>query len=51
MVLKFEFMNIIVASDLPPTEKGHLLGALEKYVALDMALALSAYGSEVMLVD
>lgn len=49
MALKFQFMNVIVSSDLPIAEKGRLLRALEKFVAIDMALALYSYDNSAVL--
>jgi hypothetical protein len=37
--------------NLSITEKSRLLKALEKFVALDMALALSAYDGKIMVID
>ncbi|GIK99040.1 MAG: hypothetical protein BroJett029_32490 [Alphaproteobacteria bacterium] len=41
--LKAEFTNIIVHEDIPVAQKGHLIRALDRYVAIDMGLALSTY--------
>lgn len=50
MALKIEFTDIVVARpELPVLAKGRLIKTLYKYVALDMALALSTY--EVTLID
>jgi hypothetical protein len=43
--LKIIFINLIAAAGFPPEKKDVLVIALEKYVAVDMALALSAYDS------
>jgi len=43
--LKIIFLNLIVAAGFPPEKKDALILVLEKYVAVDMALALSAYDS------
>lgn len=48
MVLKIEFVNVIVRSDLPVLTKGLLIKTLDKYVALDMALALSTYDAALL---
>jgi methyl-accepting chemotaxis protein len=40
-MLKIEFTNVIVKSNHPIEEKGHLIKILDKYVAVDMALSLS----------
>jgi len=45
--LKIAFIEVIIDSPLPPIKKGRLVKALEKYIALDMALALSTYGATV----
>ena len=50
MALKIEFTDIVVSrTELPVLAKGRLIKALYKYVALDMALSLSAY--EVTVLD
>jgi Protoglobin len=50
MALKIEFTDVVVARpELPVRAKGRLIKTLYKYVALDMALALSTY--DVTLVD
>jgi hypothetical protein len=46
--LKLELLQIIVSSKLSPERKGALILALEKYVAVDMGLALSVYDSVVI---
>jgi hypothetical protein len=51
MALKIEFMNVIVLSNLPAIEKGRLLRVLEKYVAIDMTLALSTYDNNTIVLD
>ena len=48
MALKIEFVNVIVRTDLPVLAKGHLIKTLDKYVALDMALALSTYDAAIV---
>jgi hypothetical protein len=47
--IKIEFVNVIVHCDHPVATKGHLIRTLEKYVALDTALALSVH--DMALVD
>lgn len=46
--LKISFTEVIIDSQLPPITKGRLVKALEKYVAFDMALALSTYSAAVV---
>ena len=46
--LKIAFTEVIIDSQLPPITKGRMVKALEKYVAFDMALALSTYGATVV---
>ena len=48
MVLKIEFANVIVRSDLSVLTKGLLIKTLDKYVALDMALALSTFDAAIL---
>lgn len=43
VVLKTELTNLLVQSDLHASEKGRLIRTLDKYVALDMGLAVSTY--------
>lgn len=45
--LKIAFTEVIIDSQMPPIQKGRLVKALEKYVALDMALAMSTYNATV----
>jgi len=47
--LKIAFTDVIAKAPLPPITKGRFMKALDKYVAFDMALALSAYN--VVVVD
>ena len=49
MLLKIEFANVIVRTDLCALTKGLQIKTLDKYVALDMAIALSSY--DVTIVD
>lgn len=46
--IKLEILQLIVSSKYSPDHKGALILALEKYVAIDMGLALSAYDSVVI---
>lgn len=48
MALKISFTEVLAEAALPPIKKGRLMKALDKYVALDMALALSTYGAVVL---
>jgi hypothetical protein len=48
MAIKIDFVNVIVHTDLPTLTKGHLIRALDKYVAFDMALALSSYDAAII---
>jgi hypothetical protein len=47
MALKIAFTDAITDSPLPPIKKSRQLMALDKFVALDMALALSTYSAAV----
>jgi hypothetical protein len=47
--LKLEFLKVIAATEIPPEKKNRLIATLEKYVAVDTALALSTY--EALLLD
>jgi len=49
MGLKIAFTELLADAPLPPIKKGRLIKALDKYVAFDMALALSTY--DAVLVD
>jgi hypothetical protein len=51
MVLKMDIINCILRAPIPTTQKGIFLKVAEKYVALDMVIALSAYDNEVGVVD
>jgi methyl-accepting chemotaxis protein len=46
--LKIEFGNVIVHSELPVVAKGLLVKTLDKFVAVDMALALSTYDAALL---
>jgi Protoglobin len=48
LALKLEFGNVIIQSDLPAQTKGHLIWTLDKFVAFDMALALSTYDAAIL---
>ncbi len=41
--VKLALIEVIIRSDFAPAAKGRLVKTLEKYLAIDMALALSAY--------
>ena len=43
VVLKHAFMEIIMESGLDPGDKGRMVTTLDKYVAVDMSLGISAY--------
>lgn len=43
--IKSDFARIILDAELPPTTKTDFVITLDKYVALDMALAVSSYTS------
>lgn len=47
--LKLAFTEVIIRSDLPAVTKGQLVKTLDKYVAIDVALAMSAY--DAIIVD
>jgi len=49
MGLKIAFTELLADAPLPPIKKGRLIKALDKYVAFDMAIALSTY--DAVLVD
>ena len=51
MVLKMEIVNCILKANIPLAQKGRMLRAAEKYIALDMVIALSAYDNEAGVVD
>ncbi|MFN3656883.1 MAG: protoglobin domain-containing protein [Pseudolabrys sp.] len=48
MRLKLAFVEIIIKSELPAVTKGQLVKTLDKYIAIDMALALSTYEAVVL---
>lgn len=43
MRLKLAFIEVIIRSRLPVETKGQLIKTLDKYIAIDMALALGTY--------
>ena len=51
MVLKMEIVNCILKANIPLAQKGRMLRAAEKYIALDMVIALSAYDNAAGVVD
>lgn len=48
MRLKLSFIEVIIRSDLHPATKGQMLKTLDKYIAIDMAMALSAYNAVIL---
>jgi len=46
--LKLAFVEVIIQSDLHVVTKGQLVKTLDKYIAVDMALALSAYDAVIL---
>ena len=48
MALKIALTRIIVDAELPAMRKGGLIKTLDKYVAFDMALAMSTYNAVVI---
>lgn len=46
--LKLAFVEIIIKSDLHVVTKGQMVKTLDKYIAVDMALALSAYNAVIL---
>jgi methyl-accepting chemotaxis protein len=46
--LKMAFIEVIIRSDLPVASKGQLIKTLDKYIAIDMALALSTYDAVIL---
>jgi hypothetical protein len=48
MRLKLAFVEIIIRSDLPAVTKGQLIKTLDKYIAIDMALAMSTYDAVIV---
>jgi methyl-accepting chemotaxis protein len=48
MRLKLSFVEVIVGSDYPAATKETLVKTLDKYIAIDMALALSTYDAVIL---
>jgi hypothetical protein len=48
MRLKLAFIEVILKSRLPVESKGRMIKTLDKYIAIDMALALGTYGPVVL---
>jgi len=48
-ILKMDFTNVIVKSDLTVVEKGHLIRTMDKYLAIDMGVSLSAFHATLLL--
>ena len=48
MRLKLAFIEVIIRSDYSIVTKGQLVKTLEKYIAIDMALALSTYDAVIV---
>lgn len=46
--LKLAFVEVILKSDLHVVTKGQFVKTLDKYIAVDMALALSAYDAVIL---
>lgn len=46
--LKLAFIEVILRSNLPVATKGQLVKTLDKYIAIDMALALSTYDAVIL---
>jgi hypothetical protein len=42
-IIKSSLMDIIASADMPPADKGRLMVALEKYISLDVGLAMVGY--------
>lgn len=51
MAIKMDFILAVLKSEVPMAEKGRLLRVVEKYVALDMTIALSAYENDNAILD
>jgi hypothetical protein len=51
MVFKMDIVNAILHADISMVQKGRLLRAAEKFIALDMMIALSAYDNAGGIVD
>jgi hypothetical protein len=48
MRLKLAFVEVIIRSHLPAVTKGQLVKTLDKYIAIDMAFALSTYDAVIL---
>ncbi len=48
MAIKIQMAEAVAASALTPLEKTRLIRTLDKYIAVDMGLALSAYNAAVL---
>jgi hypothetical protein len=48
MWLKLAFIDVIIRSDYPAVTKGQLVKTLDKYIAIDMAFALSTYDAVIL---
>lgn len=48
MRLKLAFIEVIILSNFPVETKGHLIKALDQFIAVDMALALGTYDTVVL---
>jgi hypothetical protein len=48
MRLKLAFVEVIIKSNFPAVTKGQLVKTLDKYIAIDMALALSTYDAVIL---
>ena len=48
MRLKLAFIEVIIKSRLPVETKGQMIKTLDKYIAIDMALALGTYDTVVL---
>lgn len=48
MRLKLAFIEVILKSRLPVESKGRMIKTLDKYIAIDMALALGTYDTVVL---
>ncbi len=51
ILIKLDIIQAVLKTDLSMVEKGRLLRTVEKYVALDMTIALAAYENDCVIVD
>lgn len=51
ITIKMDLIQAVLKADLPMVEKGRLLRVIEKYVTLDMTIALSAYENDNAIID